>query len=136
MAGPSATAEVVRRYYEARKCGDDAGAIGLLDPDAEFDLSESESPYRGIYRGTAEIEKVWSAMNDSWSENWVEIEGELVVDNRVVVRVTHHTRGRSSGIQAAARGAQILTVRDNRIVALKLFQSWGEAVAAVAASRG
>jgi ketosteroid isomerase-like protein len=124
-------AEVVRRFYAARRRGDRAAAARLVEPDAEFDLSASESPYRGIYRGRTEIEDLWSATRDSWSENWIEIEQEVVRGDRVAVGVRHHTRGRSSGIEAVARGAQVLTVRGGQIVEMRLFQSWDDALEAI-----
>ena len=119
----SSNLDLVRRFFDARKRGDEVAALELLAPDVEVDLTESDSPYRGTYRGHAEIRELWDEMGDSLSENWVEIEQELVVGNRVIVGVRHYMRGRSSGIQAAARGAQVLRVLDGAIVAIKLFQT-------------
>ena len=131
MPESGSNTDVVRRYYEARKRGDDRAASELLAPDAEFDLSVSDSPYRG--RG--EIEGLWEEMADSWGENWLEIEQEFVAGDCVVIGVTHRTRGRSSGVQAAARGAQVITVRGGAIVAMKLFQTVDDACTAVGLQR-
>ena len=42
--------EIVARFFEARSRGD-LSYLNYIDPDAEFDLSESRSTYSGIYRG-------------------------------------------------------------------------------------
>ena len=135
MSESRSNVEVVHGFYEARRRCDDDAALELLAPDAEFDLSVSEGPYRGIYRGHNEIEGLWEDVGDSWSQNWLEIEQEFVAGDRVVIGVKHHTRGQSSGVQAAARGAQVVTVRGGKIVAMKLFQTLDDACTAAGLRR-
>src|SRR5919108_3326618 len=100
--------EIVERFFEARSRGD-LSYLDLVAPDAEFDLSESRSTYRGIYRGHEEIRKQWEGLQEAWAETELRPEDPIVVGEQVVVTVKISAQGRSSGVKLEGQGANVFT---------------------------
>jgi ketosteroid isomerase-like protein len=122
--------EIVERFFEARSRGD-LSYLDFIDPDAEFDLSESRSTHRGVYRGHEEIRKQWESQQEAWAETELRPEEPVVVGDQIVVTVQISAQGRTSGVRLEGQGANVFTFRDQKIVRFKLFQSKTEALAAV-----
>jgi ketosteroid isomerase-like protein len=127
------TAEVVKRFNDLFWRGTDVGAaLDLVDPDAEFDWSNSRAPYSGFYRGHAAVREARKIVDEAWEEFEFAFEETIGVDSGTVVLVTTvHARGKGSGVPVRAEGASVWRVQDGRIVGAKLFQSKAEALAAV-----
>jgi ketosteroid isomerase-like protein len=125
--------EVVRRFLDfALQRRDIDAAMALTHPDAEFDWSNSLAPYRGVYRGHAEVVQYWQGWLDAWEEWRTEIKEAIEVDSETIVVVTRvNARGRGSGVAVEAGGAGIWRVRDGRVAYAKLFQTKDEALASV-----
>jgi ketosteroid isomerase-like protein len=125
--------EVVRRFLDLTlQHLDIDAALELTHPDAEFDWSNSLAPYRGVYRGPAELVQYWQVWLDAWEEWRTEIKEAIEVDWETIVVVTHvKARGRGSGVAVEAAGAGVWRVRDGKIAYAKLFQTKDEALAAV-----
>lgn len=124
--------EIVKQFFEARSRGD-LRYLNYVDPDAEFDLSESRSTYRGIYRGHEEIRRQWEGLQEAWAETDLRPDEPVVVGDKVVVTVRISAQGRTSGVRLDGTGANVFTFRDGKIVHFKLFQTKAEALAAVLA---
>ena len=122
--------EIVERFFEARSRGD-LSYLELVDPEAEFDLSESRSTYSGIYRGHEQIRRPWEALQEAWAKTELRPQDPVVVGERVVVTVQISAEGRSSGVMLEGEGANVFTFRGGKIVHFKLFQTKAEALAAV-----
>jgi ketosteroid isomerase-like protein len=122
--------EIVERFFEARSRGD-LSYLDLVAPDAEFDLSESRSTYRGIYRGHEEIRRQWEGLQEAWAETELRPEDPVVVGETVIVTVQISAQGRSSGVKLEGQGANVFTFKDGKIVHFKLFQTKAEALEAV-----
>jgi ketosteroid isomerase-like protein len=84
--------EIVQRFFELRSQGD-IRYLEYVDADAEFDLSESRSPYQGIYRGHEQIRKQWEALQEAWAETDLRPEEPVASGDQVVVTVRISTRG-------------------------------------------
>jgi ketosteroid isomerase-like protein len=124
--------EIVERFFEARSRGD-LGYLNYIDPDAEFDLSESRATYRGIYRGHEEIRRQWESLQEAWAVTDLRPDEPVVVGDKVVVTVRISAQGRTSGVRLDGTGANVFTFKEGRIVHFKLFQTKAEALAAVLA---
>jgi ketosteroid isomerase-like protein len=124
---PDQNVDVVERFFQAQ--GDLDTFLAFVDPDAEFDLSDLDRPYRGFYRGLEQIETLYHAMSDPWKETRYEIEESLGVGDRVVATV-RTTRSRS-GLEVQASGTVVITMDEGKIVCFKTFQSKADALAAV-----
>jgi ketosteroid isomerase-like protein len=125
--------EVVRRFMElGLERRDFEAAMQLTHPDAEFDWSNSLAPYRGIYRGSAEVMQGWQTWLEAWDEWSTSIAEAIELDSETVVVVTRvRARGKGSGVEVEAGGAGVWRVRDGKISSAKLFQSKSEALASV-----
>jgi ketosteroid isomerase-like protein len=124
--------EIVERFFEARSRGD-LSYLNYIDPDAEFDLSESRATYRGIYRGHEEIRQQWESLQEAWAVTNLRPDEPVVVGDKVVVTVRISAQGRTSGVRLDGTGANVFTFKNGKIVHFKLFQTKGEALAAVSA---
>ena len=123
--------ELVRRFHEAWIAGDLDMVLECIDPEMEFDWSESRAPFRGIYRGHEGMRKYWDEVQEAWERFRPELD-DLVEcgDGRLVSRSTVRGLAKASGIELAAHGAMLWTVRGDKIVSGKLFQTAEEAMEA------
>jgi ketosteroid isomerase-like protein len=111
------------------------GALQLVDSACVMDWSTSLAPYKGIYRGHAEIRDTWQQWKDVWDEWTPEVTEAIEVDTETVVLVTLiHALGKGSGVPVRAGGASVWTMRDSKVTCVKLFQTKAEALEAVGRS--
>jgi len=120
--------QVLRQTYEALARRDFPALDELADPDFEMDLTErvlNPATYHGaegLLRFLGEIDELWASM-DIDVERVIERGDELLA----VLMVT--LTGRGSGVEMESRIAQRWTLRDGRLLKMKLY---GDADAAVA----
>ena len=119
------TVDWVRRAYDAfaRRDWDRIG--DLLDPDIDFRTTVEAAA------GRAGVE-AWIRQADDLIEDFV-IEIEEVIEageDRVVVLVHEHGRGRGSQVRIEQHLAHVWTLRDGRAVALESFVEREEGLAA------
>jgi ketosteroid isomerase-like protein len=125
--------EIVRKAIEAGNRRDVAAARALWHSDAEVDWSRSLGPWKGVYRGRAEIERFQNEFWSTFEENEVEPHGFTQAGSDVVVPNTTHMRGRG-GVEVIARSTFVYTVEDGQITRLRMFQEQDEALKAVGLS--
>ena len=122
--------EIVRRRYEALNRRDLEGSLQDFHPDAEVDWSESFGVQRGMYRGIGEIRRFW----EEWLEIFekIDIRPEAFIDAREHIVVPNRTylRGRD-GVEVDAGSTFVWTLRDSKIVSLRLYQENEAALEAV-----
>lgn len=108
--------EIVGRIFEAFGRGDVEGALTYADPDIVWNPAE-EAPTHGRDAARASIER--------WGSAWEVLKAipEEFIDagDRVVVTVHFWGRGRGSGIEVDARGYEVSTLRDGRVVRMDEF---------------
>jgi ketosteroid isomerase-like protein len=133
---PPTNVETLRRFWElAASRREFDAAMDLVNDDAEFDWSDSRAPYRGRYRGRADIQAAWSVWLEAWDVWDPQITESIEVDDKTVVIATRvHARGKGSGVPVEAHGASVWTFRDGKISTAKLFQSKSAALASVGLS--
>ena len=122
--------EIVERFLEARNRGG-RQYLDYVDPDAEFDLSESRSPYSGVYRGHDQIVRQWESLREAWTKAELRPEEPVAVGDQVVVTTRISARGRNSGVQLEGHAAHVYRIKEGKIDRLKLFQTRAEALEAV-----
>ena len=127
--------EGVRRIFDAVNRDDLDAFVSEFHPDAEADMSESSGPYSGIYRGRDQIRPFWQTFLDAWEEvRWNEEEIIEVDEERLIAVNRVHARGRGSGIEVIATGAQLWTIKEGKAARMKLYESKAEALAAAGLS--
>ena len=74
--------------------GDDTGALESLAPDVEFHHNVGVgTPLEGIYRGHAEVRKLWADIRESFAEARFDVERATEHDGLVLVLGTLRLRG-------------------------------------------
>ncbi len=81
--------------------GDDTGALESLAPDLEVHHNIGfGTPLEGIYRGHAEVRKLWADIRESFAEARFDVERATEHDGLVLVLGTLRLRGTGSGAVA------------------------------------
>jgi ketosteroid isomerase-like protein len=127
--------ERVRAAFEDFLAGKREFGADLLDPEIEWDASESPVlDNSDVYRGTEGVRQFWREWLAAWET--VQLEYELVdAGDRVVVLIDQRMRGRSTGIEVPfGKYAHVYTFRDGLTVHWKLYMSQSEALEAVGLS--
>jgi ketosteroid isomerase-like protein len=106
-----------------------------LTEDAVFDWSRSRGPYRGVYRGHAEVRRLFDSFSDVWDERaWEFTEAIPVAPGKYVVLSQMRALSKGGGVPLEASGAAVWTLRDGKVAGWELFQSKDEALAAAEAA--
>jgi ketosteroid isomerase-like protein len=137
MARPSPAApgdprvELILRLYSAASAEELDRYLETTHPDGVADWSRSRGPYKGVYRGRDEVLRFFSAIREAWGE-FEYFHDELIdAGPERIVRVGGiRARGRGSGIQIEASGAQLFEFKDGLIWRVTLYQDRAEALAA------
>jgi ketosteroid isomerase-like protein len=127
--------ELLRAAFENFLAGKSEFGAELLDPEVEWDASETPVfDISGMYRGKEDVRQFWREWLVAWEA--VQFEYELVdAGDRVVALIDQRMRGRSTGIEMAlGKYAQVYTFRDGLIVQWKLYRSQSEALGAAGLS--
>jgi ketosteroid isomerase-like protein len=122
--------ELVRRTVDAFNRGDLTGTLENWAPDAVWDWSNSHGFDAGVFRGHEEIR----AFAQRFLETFDEVRFELgdpveVEDGLLMVENVAYVRGRE-GIEAQARSAWLIRIRDGEQTSLTLYQTKQEALEA------
>ena len=126
--------EVVERSLDAINRSDFDAVAAISTEDFELDFSNSLGPMTGIYRGRNGIKDFLTSFSEAWaalefqSEEMIELDG-----NRILMVGGLRARGHESGVDVAASGALIWTVRGAEVAAVKMYQSKEDALEAVSA---
>ena len=105
--------EIVRRVFDSINRADIDGALEAAADDFEVDWSNSIGPAKGIYRGKEQVRKVWTSFVEAFDVFRWDAEEIIEVDESRVIAVNHvRMRGRGSGIEVDAVGAQLWTISE------------------------
>jgi ketosteroid isomerase-like protein len=109
------------------------GALALMQPDAEWDVSEM--PDGKVYRGHEAIRAFWeSLLMEVWEEIAMEPERVEAKGDVVVALVRARARGKGSGVPVDFPGAWVATFRGGLVHRLKWKFDQAEALEAVGLS--
>jgi ketosteroid isomerase-like protein len=127
--------ELVRRIYDSISRGDIDRALETSADDFEMDWSNSIGPDKGVYRGREQVREVWGSFVEAFESLRWDPEEFIEVDESRLIVVNHtRMRGRGSGVEVEAVGAQLWTIRDGTAQSFKLYQSKRDALEAVGLS--
>jgi ketosteroid isomerase-like protein len=124
----SAASDLVRRGYAALAERDFDTLSELAVPDFEMDLTDrvlNPATYRGeegLRQFLAEIDELWESMD-------MKIERLLERDDEVLALLAVDIKGRGSGLTLKDRIAQCWTVRDGKLVHMKVYADQEAALA-------
>ena len=126
--------EVVRQLFEATTRRDADAARPLLDPEVEWDMSAFPFPdLSGVYRGHDEVFSWWLRYFGAWAESGFEIVDVTEAGDDLVVVTRAWVKGRD-GIELDESFANLMAVRDGRLLRNRAFQTPGDALEAAGLS--
>jgi ketosteroid isomerase-like protein len=131
--------EIVRRMLDASDRRDGTAVFAVYDPEIEWDVSElspgeHEEPIwmRGVFRGHDAVRRWLREWVTSWEVTDYEHEQLIDAGDEVVHFLRQHVRGRASGIEFEFPPyAQVWTLREGKIVGMKLYWNRQQALEAV-----
>ena len=127
--------EVVRRAHKAfSHPGPNGFDLDVLyvhtDPDVVVDWSRSDGLEAGIYRGEAQTRRLWATFFEAFDQ--VVVEPLEFIEHGEHVVVPHHLRAAGrDGLAVDARAVVVSTLRNGRIVEMRLYQTRSEALDAL-----
>ena len=128
--------EVVRRAVAELNRADVDAATAAFSEDFELDFTNSRGPMSGVYRGLDETRAFLRSFFEPWAEVEFDPSAEIreLDDGRVLTENRVRARGGGSGVEVAATGASIWTIRNSKVAAMKMYQSKAEALEAAGVS--
>jgi ketosteroid isomerase-like protein len=125
--------EIIGEVTAAFNARDFSQSSSWAHEDVVFDWSRSIADNRGVHEGIEAAQNVFESFLEAWeSVDWKVTQVEELNDDRLLLTTSIHARGRDSGIEVPARGAQIWQFRDGKIARVTMFQSREDALSAVA----
>jgi len=128
----SGDADVVRELYARfNKSGIDAVAT-FADPEIVWETSPN-LPEAGTYRGIEAVRQMQEAQFEAWhgQRPRLQLEGVIEGNGRILALTRMTAAGGTSGLPIDVRIGHLYTIRDGRIVHVKVYPDRGEAVRAV-----
>src|SRR3954452_20477729 len=126
--------EIVRRSADAFSRGDWDGALAEYDPDIEWVEMPSLGPDASTYTGREQLRGAVESWIQMWREYDIEVCRYADAGDGVVALVRERGRGGTSGASVEREIGELFTVRDGRVVRVRLYGSWSEALEAAGLS--
>jgi ketosteroid isomerase-like protein len=120
--------ELVRRAYAALAERDFDTLAEVADPDFELDVTDrvfNPATYRGeqgLRQFLAEVDELWESMD-------MKVERLVERDDEVLALLAVDIKGRGSGLTLEDRIAQLWTVRDGKLVRMRVRSDQAAAMA-------
>jgi ketosteroid isomerase-like protein len=124
---PSRT-ELLRQVYDALGPRDFEALAGLADPDFEMDLTDRVlNP--ATYRGAEGLARFFDEVDELWASMDLAVERVLERGDEALAILRVRLQGRGSGVELNDRIAQLWTLRDGKLVRMRLRQDADAALA-------
>ena len=117
----------LREAYSAFNRGDMDAAVAGLDPHIEWS-EPPEFPGGGAYHGREAVKGYLTQSRANWAEGASEPEQMIPAGDRIVVMVHARFRLKGSETWQDVKLADVYTVRDGKIVAMRAFADRQEAL--------
>ena len=124
--------EIVKAWYDAFNRQDWEAMIKDAAPGFELDFSRSDGPQAGVF-GLDQMRRRLEEFFETWESARLEAHEFIEAGDLVVVPGTQHVKGRG-GIEVAARGAVVWTIRNGAIERMVMYQDKEDALEAVGLS--
>jgi hypothetical protein len=120
--------EVVRQVNDAFNSGDLDRILEFIDPEFETLVPPAFSAEPDTYRGHEGIRRYFDSFQEAMTEIRFHQERFEEVGEEVVVAVRLTARGRTTGILVEQRLGQVWATRDGKVVEVRNYASFSEAL--------
>jgi uncharacterized protein len=120
----------LRSAYEAFNHGGVDAILERLDPQIHV-RERATLPDRATYRGRDGVRRMFEVILEAFDDFQFEVEDVIVRGAHVVVVLKQVVRGRASGIRLGGPTVHVWEMRDGRAVALTVFGTRAQALAAL-----
>ncbi len=118
--------EIVKAWYDAFNRQDWEAMVNDAAPGFELDFSRSDGPAAGVF-GLDQMRRLLEGFFEIWESARLEAYEFIEAGDLVVVPGIQHVKGRG-GIEVAARGAFVWTIRNGAIERMVMYQSRQDAL--------
>jgi ketosteroid isomerase-like protein len=122
--------EIVRRAFEAAVREDWTSALAAFDLDVEWVEMPSLGPDASTYTGFQEARKAIESWMGMWSEYSFEVARYADGGDDVAILIREKGHGGLSGAAVERELGEVCTMREGKVVRVRLFGSWAEALEA------
>ena len=123
--------ELIKELFAANARDELESLLESAQPDLILDWSHSRGVRAGVYKGREAAFDFFAAFVDVWDELEY-FHDEFIPLGETIVRVGGmRAKGRGSGVEITAKGAQVFEFRDGLLARMTLYQAKDEALAAV-----
>ena len=129
-----ADVELITRMYRAWNSGDMAALVDVFDADVEVRPALGAFLASTVYRGHDGVAAWYEETYEPWAELHAEPQRFIEAGESTVVVVALHARVPGGQVDVEGEIAQVVTVRDGRIVRLDGYEEPDDAFAAVGVS--
>jgi ketosteroid isomerase-like protein len=130
--------ELVRRLYGWMAAGEVEKAFEVYDPEIEWDGSAApwllDLGFESMYRGHDQVRKALGSWLEAWKSIDYRLEELIDAGDDVLAFVRVTALGRTSGVEVVYEHPQIWTVRNRKVVRMRVFGDRDEALRAVGLS--
>jgi ketosteroid isomerase-like protein len=122
---------VVRRAWEAWERGDMQAVFESYDPAVEWDMSESDVPDMGVFRGHEGVRQFFREWMAPFHDYYAHAENFTLGSKGVLVRMRQGGRGKESGVDVEMPPLwQLYRVRAGRAVRVEIYRDEDRALEA------
>jgi ketosteroid isomerase-like protein len=115
--------EVVRKAWEAWERRDMQAVFDFYDPAIEWDMSESEVPDMGVYRGHEGVRRFFREWMAPFHDYYAHAEDFTLGSEGVLVRMRQGGRGKESGVDVEMPPLwQLYRLRAGRAVRVEIYR--------------
>jgi ketosteroid isomerase-like protein len=122
--------EIVRKGFEAFNQTGVDGILPLLHPDFEVTTPPDLASEPDTYRGEEGVRRWFDSFDEAMDGIRWDAHDFRQVGDRVVVEFTLRARGKTTGLDFGQDAVMVWKLRDGKAVALELFATLDEAMAA------
>ncbi len=131
VATSDESVEVVRRAWEAWERGDMPAVFDFYDPAVEWDMSESDVPDMGVFRGHDGVRRFFREWMAPFDDYYAHAEDFKLGSEGVLVRMRQGGRGKESGVDVGMPPLwQLYRLRAGRAVRVEIYRDEDRALEA------
>jgi ketosteroid isomerase-like protein len=123
--------DVVRRAWEAWERGDMQAVFDFYDPAVEWDMTESEVPDMGVFRGHEGVRNFFREWMAPFHDYYAHADEFKLGSEGVLVRMRQGGRGKESGVEVEMPPLwQLYRLRAGRAVRVEIYRDEDRALKA------